>query len=151
MDTKTFLNVMDARFKRTRNAIAAIPSEKLDFRPTAEMRSARELVLHLMGNYNFLRAGMGENDWSLESFKLGGEYSTTDAMVSEFDALYQRTREHLKLFPSDGFALRVKPFGVEQKISSIAQGIAEHEIHHRGQLYVYLRLMGVKPPSLDGD
>jgi uncharacterized damage-inducible protein DinB len=151
MDTKTFLTVMDARFKRTRGAVAAIPSEKLDFRPTAEMMSARELALHLMANYSFLRAGMGENDWSLESFKLTGNYGTTEDIVADFDSLYQRTREHLKEFPDDAFELRVKPFGVDQKISSIAQGIAEHEIHHRGQLYVYLRLMGVKPPSMYGE
>ena len=46
--------------------IAAIPPDKLDFRPTPDMMSARQLALHLMGNYSFLVAGLGENNWSLE-------------------------------------------------------------------------------------
>jgi uncharacterized damage-inducible protein DinB len=150
MQTKAFLKLLEKRYKVTRRAIAAIPEDKLDFRPTAEMMSARELALHLMGNYNFLAAGMGENDWSLESFKLRGDYRSTQELVDAFDELYRRTRGRLEQFPDDGFGLRVKPFGVEQKISSIAMGIAEHEIHHRGQLYVYLRLVGVVPPQMYG-
>jgi uncharacterized damage-inducible protein DinB len=134
----------------TRRAVAAIPDDKLDFRPTVEMMSARELALHLIGNYSFLAAGMGENDWGLESFKLKGNYKSTQELVEVFDQLYRRTRGRLEQFPDDGFDLRVKPFGAEQKISSIAMGIAEHEIHHRGQLYVYLRLMGVTPPAMYG-
>ena len=131
--------------------ILAIPPEKLDFRPNPDMRSARQLALHLMGNYSFLLAGLGENNWSLEAFQTGGEHLTKDELISSFDALYQLAKEKVKAFPDDAFDLRVKPFGVEQKISTIVQGVAEHEIHHRGQLTVYLRLMNVKPPEVFGD
>jgi uncharacterized damage-inducible protein DinB len=151
MKTTTFLKVMENRFQGTRKMIAAVPSEKLDFRPTADMRSARELALHLMGNYSFLLAGMAENNWSLEAFKTNGEHLTTNDLVSNFDALYKTVKEKLRSFPDEAFELRVKPFGVEQKISTIVQGVAEHEIHHRGQLTVYLRLMGIKPPEPYGE
>ena len=30
----------------------------------------------------------------------------------------------------------------------ILDHVQEHEIHHRAQLYVYLRLMGIEPPSI---
>jgi uncharacterized damage-inducible protein DinB len=151
MKTTTFLKVMENRFQGTRKMIAAVPSEKLDFRPTPDMRSARELALHLMGNYSFLLAGMAENNWSLEAFQTNGEHLTTNDLVSNFDALYKTAKEKLRSFPDQAFDLRVKPFGVEQKISTIVQGVAEHEIHHRGQLSVYLRLMGIKPPELHGE
>ena len=151
MKTTTFLKVMEYRFQGTRKMIAAVPSEKLDFRPTPDMRSARELALHLMGNYSFLLSGMAENNWSLEAFKTNGEHLTTNDLVSNFDALYKTAKEKLRSFPDQAFELRVKPFGVEQKISTIAQGVAEHEIHHRGQLSVYLRLMGIKPPEPYGE
>jgi len=151
MKTSTLLKVLETRFKGTRRMIAAIPADKLDFRPTADMMTARQLALHLMGNYSFLLSGLGENNWSLEAFRTGGEELTRDELVSSFDALYQEAKEKVKSFPDDAFELRVKPFGVEQKISSIVQGIGEHEVHHRGQLTVYLRLMNIKPPEVYGD
>jgi uncharacterized damage-inducible protein DinB len=151
MKTSIFLKVLESRFKGTRRMIAAIPPDQLDFRPTPDMMSARQLALHLMGNYSFLVAGLGENNWSLEAFRTGGEHLTRDELVSSFDVLYEEAKQKVKSFPDDAFELRVKPFGVEQKISTIVQGIAEHEIHHRGQLTVYLRLMNIKPPEVYGD
>jgi len=41
---------MDDRFKITRRTIAAVPSDRLDFRPMPDMMTARELALHLVGN-----------------------------------------------------------------------------------------------------
>ena len=40
--------------------------------------------------------------------------------------------------------------GVERKATLhwILDGVQEHEIHHRAQLTMYLRLMGVTPPSV---
>jgi uncharacterized damage-inducible protein DinB len=147
MDTEEFLQTIDARFQASRSAIGAIPSEQLGFRPAPDMMSARELALHMMGTYRFLRAGLGENDWSLESYKIEGPFETTAELLTEFDGIYRDVREKLAGFPSDAFELRVKPFGVEQKISAMARAIADHEIHHRGQLFVYLRLLGVTPPE----
>jgi uncharacterized damage-inducible protein DinB len=148
MDTETFLNTAAARFRATRRAIEAIPADQLDFRPTPDIMTARELAIHIIGNYGFLAAGMGENRWSLESFSVPGSLGSTEQLLTAFDAVYEGFRRQLDSFPDDGFQLVVKPFGVEQKISEMARDVAEHEIHHRGQLYVYLRLMGIKPPDL---
>ena len=139
MNTTTFLKVMDDRFKITRRTIAAVPSDRLDFRPMPDMMTARELALHLLGNYTFLDAGLADGSWDPKTFHVAGDYPTTEAIVAKFDALYEV------------FERRVGPFGAEQKVSSLVQGIAEHEIQHRGQLQVYLRLMGVKPPSAYGE
>ncbi len=148
MDTATFIQITENRFRATRRALQAIPDDRLDFRPVPEMMSARELALHIAGNYRFLAAGLGENRWSLESFIIAGSFQNTGEIVGAFDAIYGTLSAQLAAFPDDGFDLVVKPFGIEQTISSMARDVAENEIHHRGQLYVYLRLMGIKPPDL---
>jgi len=147
MNTATFLKVMDARFGVTRKTIAAIPSDRLDFRPKPDMMTARELALHLLGNYAFLTAGLADGNWAVDMFTIPGEYPSTEAIVARFDSLYGAAREKLPAVPDAAFERRVSPFGAEQKVSSLVVGIAEHEIQHRGQLQVYLRLMGVTPPS----
>jgi uncharacterized damage-inducible protein DinB len=148
MNTPTFLSIADARFRSTRRAIEAIPADQLDFRPTPDMMTARDLALHIIGNYGFLGTGLAENHWSMDSFSVPGTFTDTEGLLQAFDAVYERFRQQLASFPDDGFELVVKPFGVDQQIQEVARDIAEHEVHHRGQLYVYLRIMGVTPPTL---
>jgi uncharacterized damage-inducible protein DinB len=147
MKTETFLRVLEARYKTTRKTIAAIPAEKLDFRPMPDMMSARDLALHLVGNYTFLHAGLSAGNWTTDTFTIPGEFPHTDAIVSKLDAVYRESAEKLPTLPDASFETRVSVFGREQKVGTLVQGIAEHEIQHRGQLQVYLRLMGVKPAS----
>jgi len=50
-------------------------------------------------------------------------------------------------------AEEIAPFGEKHGPMSreaLLQVIHEHEIHHRGQLYVYLRMLGVEVPPLFG-
>ncbi len=42
------------------------------------------------------------------------------------------------------------PAGVELRRSKWLRAMAEHEIHHRGQIYVYLSMLDVKTPPLYG-
>lgn len=151
MNTRTFRKVLDARFHATRRTIAAIPSDNLDFRPAPGMMTVRELALHIVGNYTFLNAGLLKNVWDPATFRFPGEYPTSDAIVSKLDSVYEESREALSRVPDEAFERRVSPFGTEQKTSSLLLGIAEHEIQHRGQLQVYLRLMGVTPPAVFGE
>ena len=133
MNTTTFLTVMAARFDVTRKTIAAIPSDRLDFRPQPDMMTARELALHLLGNYAFLTAGLADGNWAVDAFTIQGDYGSTEAIVARFDALYGTAREKLPAVPDAAFERRANPFGREQKISTLVQGIAEHEIQHRSQ------------------
>ncbi|MDI6784141.1 MAG: DinB family protein [bacterium] len=38
------------------------------------------------------------------------------------------------------------PWGFEQPAIGLLWGMRDHMIHHRGQLFVYVRLKGLKPP-----
>jgi uncharacterized damage-inducible protein DinB len=42
------------------------------------------------------------------------------------------------------------PAGVPITRWKLLRALTEHEIHHRGQLYVYLGILGVPTPSLFG-
>jgi len=151
MNARSFLKVLEARYAVTRKTIAAIPADKLDFRPMPDMMSARDLALHLVGNYTFLQAGLAQGRWATDSFNIAGDFATTDAIVAKLDGVQAESRAQLPAVPDGAFEARVQPFGIEQRVASLVQGIADHEIQHRGQLQVYLRLMGVTPPSAYGE
>jgi uncharacterized damage-inducible protein DinB len=42
------------------------------------------------------------------------------------------------------------PQGVPITAWKLLRSMAEHEAHHRGQMYVYLGILGVKTPSIYG-
>ncbi|MEP0985747.1 DinB family protein [Ekhidna sp.] len=42
------------------------------------------------------------------------------------------------------------PGGVEITVWKWLRALIEHEVHHRGQLYMYLAMLGVKTPPLYG-
>jgi uncharacterized damage-inducible protein DinB len=42
------------------------------------------------------------------------------------------------------------PGGASMRVSKWLRSMTEHEIHHRGQLYLYLGLLGIETPPLYG-
>ena len=42
------------------------------------------------------------------------------------------------------------PGGVELRVGKWLRSMIEHEVHHRGQIYLYLAMLGVKTPPLYG-
>ncbi len=128
----------------------AIPADQLDSRPVKDMRSPKELVVHLFGQLPMLAEGV-----------LRGEVLAADkqAIVAGI-----RTREDLLGFCSEcwGKADRATAALTDTHLESMvktpwdysAPGIEFYRalydefLHHRGQLYAYLRQMGVTPPAM---
>ena len=44
----------------------------------------------------------------------------------------------------------VTPGGVELRVGKWLRSMTEHEIHHRGQIYVYLGILGIATPPIYG-
>lgn len=123
------------------------PEESMAFRPTEEVRSAAEQFDHILAVEIYIRKGLAENIW--------GPIPTPGLGITSKAELRERlTREH----GETGRALRVLPESVFEGFhqtkygrltgeAAIYVGIDE-EIHHRGNLYTYLRLLGIEPPQM---
>lgn len=142
----------------TATAVEDMPPVGLDYRPTVEAATFREIARHI------LDAGDG-----LTGLLLAGE---DNFATPEFR---ERMKAHLRTLPSnpDGPALATAlRESVEQRTAVFAgrtpeyfahivtrfdgpkltrlemlQGIKEHELTHRQQLFVYLRLQGIVPAT----
>jgi len=44
----------------------------------------------------------------------------------------------------------VTPGGAELAVWKWLRSMVEHEVHHRGQIYVYLSMLGIQGPPLYG-
>jgi uncharacterized damage-inducible protein DinB len=133
----------------TKEYLDAMPEAEYSLKPTPEMRSFAEQMLHLADdNYVFASAttgakspvGMGELEKTSDKTK----DDVTKAVLASYDFVINSIRkmtsaqlnEKIKLF--DRFEL--------SREMALAKGF-EHQTHHRGQTTVYLRLAKVKPPQ----
>jgi len=134
----------------TIRAIQAIPADKVDARPVRDMRSAKELVCHLADTVKHVATGItagriepyeeGEKDPSIKTRedlvrKMQDAWKAADAAV-------QAITEAKATAPIE------TPWNFSPPAWMCVQIIADEHLHHRGQLYAYLRTFGIEPPFL---
>jgi len=137
----------------TKAYLDAMPEDGYKFKPTPEIRSFAQQMLHLAdANFSFASLASGKASPYGHNAKQNDQLSkavpetkeaVTKAVVESYDfainALQGMTPEQLNSavslmnFTMTRFALFGKAF--------------EHQTHHRGQTTIYLRLKGVTPPG----
>jgi uncharacterized damage-inducible protein DinB len=132
----------------TRQMIEQIPETDLDFKPTPNVRSAKEIVVHTYGMIpdavHMVATGQyverPQPDIKTKAQLLKWADEQVETGFSAFDKL---TAEHtgatLVLGGQDYPAWQILDFTFQ-----------EH-LHHRGQLTVYLRMLGLVPASIYGE
>lgn len=134
-------------------AVAAIPPDRLDFRPTPENMSAREMAHHVYQILLITAIGVSRGACTREEVErvaLDPADVTDPAQLADFaskvravaePALAALTEEMLDREVSYYFGMRAT--GLES-----LRNLTEEVLHHRGQMQIYLRLMGIAPPRL---
>jgi uncharacterized damage-inducible protein DinB len=133
----------------TKEYLDAMPESGYALKPTPEMRSFAEQMLHLAdANYGFTSAasgekspiGQGESEKSADKSKA----NTTKLVMASYDFVLNAIK---KMNPSQ-LAEKVTVFGRFEMSRQMALAKAfEHQTHHRGQTTPYIRLAGAKPPQ----
>ncbi len=133
----------------TKEYLDAMPEAGYSLKPTAEMRSFAEQMLHLTdANYGFVSGATGEKS----PVGFGESEKTTDKSKANVTKLvlagYDFAIESIKKMSSSQLNEQVKLFGRFEMTKGLALAKCfEHQTHHRGQTTVYIRLAGAKPPQ----
>ncbi|MGH9812951.1 MAG: DinB family protein [Candidatus Acidiferrales bacterium] len=121
------------------------PEDKYDFKPSSEVRSFREQLLHVAGaNYFFLRQA------GAQKTKAGHPGRETKAdVVAVVKESFGDGAAFIREQGEDGLRRMVKHPLAERNISIQALLLvsAHHAGEHYGQLVVYYRLNGLVPPA----
>lgn len=150
---RTTLPQMTTDWERAKNYtkeyLDAMPDDGYAFKPTPEIRSFAEVMLHLAdANYGFISAASGKASplqGSLEKTMTDkSKAAVTKAVMDSYDFVLAS----LKGMNDGQMAEQVKVFGrFDMPREQAVMKAFEHQTHHRGQTTVYLRLKGVKPPN----
>lgn len=133
----------------TKEYLDAMPADKYGYKPTPEMRSFAEQMLHMTeANY-----GIGAVAAGIQSpYGFGALEKQTDkgkdAVVKTVMDGYDFVINALKGMKPEKMGESIKLFGRYDATRALAfDKIFEHQTHHRGQTTVYIRLAGGTPPQ----
>jgi uncharacterized damage-inducible protein DinB len=163
---RSFYPFWDAQYRpNLLLALDALPHDGLDFKPRPEMLTARQILVHVAENewgfvHNIVDRGnhgkwehwVVENEDPSQGWKTlreAPDHAALRALLEESHRptqhwLAQPAAELARVFLWAGDAGRER----SATLHWILDGLQEHDIHHRAQLGMYLRLMGITPPSL---
>ena len=133
----------------TKEYLDAMPESGYALKPTPEMRSFAEQMLHLTdANYSFAAAVSGEKS----PIGQGESEKTTDKSKENVTKLvlagYDFVINNIKKITPAQLNENIKLFGrLDMSKGTALAKCFEHQTHHRGQTTVYIRLAGAKPPQ----
>jgi uncharacterized damage-inducible protein DinB len=145
---------LDFSWKRAKkwslDYIDAMPEEGINFKPTPEIRSFAEQMLHLaFWNYGLAEwvAGkpnpFGKDQKNLET---KSEYKTKAALRKVVEQSYDFVIDGIPGLDNTKLLEEVSFFNSKMTRLNVLAIAMDHQTHHRGQTTIYLRLKGVTPP-----
>lgn len=150
-DIETFLRYFENVHKRTARLLPLVPEDKLELSPTPHNFSFGDIFRHLAAveRYMFVAVALSEGN----NYK-GHQKHLAEGLenVSNFyNTLHEDAISELaKLNNEDLKNKCITPAGASMSRSSWLRAMIEHEIHHRGQLYLMLSMIEVETPPIFG-
>jgi len=126
----------DSLNRRILDMAQDFPGEKYDYRPTKEVRSFGEVIVHIIsGNQYAAKAGRGEPaNWDELDPK---DFKGKAEIVAALQKSISDAGTALKNAPEERLTKTLNPW----------LDVMEHAAEHYGQLVVYYRLNGIVPPE----
>ncbi len=141
----------DEEMTTTRRVLEAIPEDKCDFRPENRIRSAFEMAWHLVSAEIWFLEGILAGHFGSEEPRLPAQIKSIRDILGYYDSTAPGLIRGVRDMRPDELARPVDFFGMPPKPAVLYLPLLTvHTIHHRAQLALYLRLMGVKVPSIYG-
>jgi uncharacterized damage-inducible protein DinB len=133
----------------TKEYLDAMPEDGLGLKPTPDIRSFAEQMLHLANaNFAFASTATGAaNPQQGKNLEKMDEYKTKAGLTKIVMESYDFVINSVKGMDLKKMDEQVKFFGRDLTRAAALEKGFEHQTHHRGQTTIYLRLKGVKPPQ----
>jgi uncharacterized damage-inducible protein DinB len=148
-----FLDSFRREHECTMKVLRAFPAEQVSFRPHARSNSVKDLAFTFVMEQRLISLAMRDE------LKLGGGQPPApqefDVIVEQFEREYVELVRLIEKLPArklDGtvtFPLGPGKIGDWDKMD-FAWFMLHDQIHHRGQISVYLRMIGGKVPAIYG-
>ena len=146
-----FLDYFERMRGRTLRVWACVPEDRVEWRPAPGRFSFGDVLRHLVGMERHLYVEVAQG---LPPAYLGhGEALASGhaGVLAYADRLHREAVDALTPMTPEALGRRVPgPAGGAMTAWKLLRAMAEHEAHHRGQVYLMLGLLGVPTPPVLG-
>ena len=133
----------------TLQTLEYVPDDKLPWKPGDDVRSVAEQFLHIARVNEFYARGLVDGDWNLP--RVAERPAETDSraflqaeLTSSRDLVDQKIAT---IQPASlGEVVTVPNVPIPWTLRDWLWYMVEHEVHHKAQLAIYLRQLGIMPP-----
>ncbi len=148
---KFLTHSIDQESKTTRKVLAAVPAGQEDYRPHEKSMTALELCWHLASSEVWFYNCIADGAFASGEQKVPENIKSAADVLAYYDTAHPAALARLQAMDMDGASKVIDFMGMMQAPAAVFVSLAaNHAIHHRGQLSVYLRPMGAKVPGIYG-
>ena len=147
----SFLEYLDKVHQRTMRVVRCIPPDQLEWSYAPGKFTLGDLARHIaaINRYMFTENVQGKPS---RYAGCGKELADGYGPVVQFmERMHRESAEIFSRLSQDDLNRKcVTPGGTPLSVWRWLRSMVEHEIHHRGQIYLYLAMLGVATPPLYG-
>lgn len=150
-----FLNELKLEAEVTRRYLESVPFDRADYKPHAKSEQLGRLAIHIAELLSWWKSIIKSNSLNFIDFE-PEDISSTEELLSYFDGLLDEAEVALKgAVDTDFDAQWSMCYGEKVLFTLPKKQVARifclnHFVHHRAQLGVYLRLLGIPVPATYG-
>lgn len=147
----SFLEYYEKIRKRTARVVRCVPPDRMEWSYQAGKFTIGDLTRHVCCIERYMYA---ENVQGNPSLYKGAGRDLADGYEEILQFMEKTHRESMEIFArlkdEDLRKKCVNPDGTSITVWKWLRAMVEHEIHHRGQIYLYLAMLDVPTPPLFG-
>ncbi|HLP54070.1 MAG TPA: DinB family protein [Fluviicola sp.] len=148
---ETFLPYLERNRDITKRLIEVIPHDKLDWSYLPGKFTLADLIRHIAGieRHVFAQTAAGK---PINYTGCGKDLADGfENIMAYFNRLHEETLEILRSLNDEDLKKTIRAVdGREIQLGQFLRALIIHEVHHRGAMYIYLNLLGVKTPPVLG-
>lgn len=131
-------------------ALDMLTDDQLDFVPREGLWSLGEVARHIANaEEGWFRFAIAREHDEWPPAYAAADYPTVAAVKALLTEVHARTEAYLDTLSMDDLDQQIEaPWGQQFSLLWIIWHIIDHEIHHRGEIFLMLGLMGLEAPDI---
>jgi uncharacterized damage-inducible protein DinB len=145
---ETLKDSIDRHLEETLPLIRQLIEVDIMSKPISEGREIGEIVLHLVRSVEYYMSGIVTNKWEPLPYTLE-THDSAESIINLAEDVFKKAKLHSNIIVEGDLSRVIESFNRPATVAEILFEMIEHGVHHRGQITVYYRLLGVTPNKID--
>jgi uncharacterized damage-inducible protein DinB len=141
------IDAINRHYRETKPLFEQLTDEALVAEPVQTGRSLGEIVLHMIRAMEYYLQGLVKGLWEPLPYNMD-KYNSKNSILKLYEEVEKRCIKYLGVLKKDDLMEEINYSGKKLAKIFVLQDFLEHNIGHRGQILVYLRLLDIEPEKI---